>query len=382
MSNYTGNLYKRYNKNKTNFKWYYKIKINNEIISNKSCKTTVKKDAKKILDTKLYELNNGVSSALTKDMSLNDYLQCWLEDNVKLNCKYNTYETYKLLIHEHVKNTIGIYSIKQIDTYLMQQFINNMHKKEYSQSTIELTKNMLSGAFKCAIQTYNLISFNPVKYTKIPRFESDKKAIKDKIITLEQYNKLLELSKDYPELHLCLQIGFHTGMRKGEVLGLQWENVDLKNKIIHVKYTLVTKTGGIHELGTPKTKSSIRDITIGDTLVKILKLHKKRQKENKLRYGENYIESDWVCTTEIGEIYCVGKLEPHIKKIKRKIDFDFTFHYLRHTHATLLIEAGANMKDVQKRLGHDNLATTMDIYSHVTNKMKNETVDIFESIIK
>ena len=377
---YTGYLYKR--ENSKGFTWYYKIKAGNKVVLNKSAKTSVKKDAKKILDNTLYELEHGTSSALTKDMTLNNYLNCWLEDNVKLNCKYNTYETYKRLIYEHIKNTIGTYSIKQLDTYLLQQFINNMYRNGYSKSTIETTKNMLSGAFKCAIQTYNLISFNPIQYTKIPKFQANKKETKDKIITIEQYNKLLELSKeDSPELHLCLQIAFYTGMRKGEILALQWKNIDLENKIIHVKNTLIKKPNDTLQKST-KTESSNRDIYIGDTLARILKAHKTKQKENKLKHGKFYIDSDWICTNEKGEQFTSSKFEYRISKLTKKAGFPFTLHYLRHTHTSLLIEAGANMKDVQDRLGHSTLSTTMDIYSHVTENMKNETVEIFEKITK
>lgn len=376
---YTGYLYKR--ENSKGFTWYYKIKAGNKVILNKSSKTSVKKEAKKILDNTLYELEHGTSSALTKDMTLNNYLNCWLEDNVKLNCKYNTYDTYKNLIKEHIENTIGIYPIKQLDTYLMQQFINDMYKSGYSKSTIELTKNMLSGAFKCAIQTYNLINFNPMQYTKIPKFKVEAGA-SEKMITIEQFNKLIELNPVGSDLYIPLQIAFHTGMRRGEVLALQWNDIDLENKVIHIKHTLILRDNTIYELQTPKTKSSIRNITIGDTLLKILKAHKIRQKENKLKHGKLYINSDWVCTNEIGKQITLKNLQNEITKTRTKIDFPFTFHYLRHTHASLLIEGGANIKDVQKRLGHTSLSTTMDIYSHVTENMKNQTVEIFEQIIK
>ena len=380
MDLYTGFLYKR--ENTKGFTWYYKIKVGNKVIKNKSTKTSVKKEAKKILDNTLYELNNGVTTALSKDMMFNDYLNRWLDDNVKLNNKHNTYGTYKSLIDEHVRNNIGNYTVKQIDTYLLQQLINDMFKKGYSRSTVDLTRNMLSAAFKCAIQTYGLISINPVKYTKIPKYKTSEKVVTDKIITLEQFDKILLASKNYPEFYLASQISFHTGMRKGEVLALQWRNIDLDNKVIHVKYTLIKKENGIFDLGTPKTESSVRDISIGNTLVKILKAHRIEQKENKLKYGKLYNDSDWVCTSEYGKLYTNENLNNRAYAIAKKIGFPFTFHYLRHTHATLLIEAGANIKDVQRRLGHDNLATTMDIYSHVTQKMQNETVDIFERIVK
>ena len=376
---YTGFLYKR--ENAKGFTWYYKIKVGNKVVKNKSTKTSVKKEAKKILDRTLYELEHGTSAALSKDMVFNDYLDRWLENNVRLNCKYTTYENYKKVMHEHVENTIGIYKIKQIDTYLIQELLNNMYKNGYSRPTVDLTRNVLSGAFKCAIQTYNLISINPVKYTKIPKYENSKNKMKDKVITIEQFNKLIELSPMGTDLYLPLQISFHTGMRRGEVLALQWEDIDLDNNIIHVRHSLIKKEG-IFELSSPKTESSIRDISIGNTLVKILKAHKLKQKENKLKYGKFYIDGDWVCTHEYGELLNLEQLSNKVFALSRKVDFKFTFHFLRHTHATMLIEAGANIKEVSRRLGHDNLATTMDIYSHVTEKMKNETVDIFEKIIK
>ena len=84
------------------FTAYYKIKVGNKVIKNKSTKTAVKKEAKKILDNTLYELNNGTTTALSKDMAFSDFLDCWLEDNVKLNNKINTYGTYKKAIDEHV----------------------------------------------------------------------------------------------------------------------------------------------------------------------------------------------------------------------------------------------------------------------------------------
>ncbi|WP_455544359.1 tyrosine-type recombinase/integrase [Intestinibacter sp.] len=379
---YTGCLYKRYGKDKKSFTYYYKIKCGSKVILNKSCKTSVKREANKMLDNAIYELEHGRTSLLSKDMTLNKYLEAWLENDVKLNSKYNTYETYSKLINRHIKNTVGNYKIRQLNTLIMQQVFNDMYKAGYSKSTLELTKNLLSGAFKSAIQTYNLINSNPVSYVKIPKYEIEKELeVKDKIITIKQFNKLIELNPVGTDLYMPFQIAFNTGMRRGEVLALKWENIDFDNKIIHIKKNMIRKGDKI-ELSTPKTKSSIRDITIGNTLLKILKAHKIRQKENKLKYGKLYIDSDFICTTEIGNPISVNMLDGKMHTLNKKIDFPFTFHYLRHTHTTLLIEAGANIKDVQKRLGHSKLSTTMDTYSHVTDKMKNETVEIFEKLIK
>lgn len=157
---------------------------------------------------------------------------------------------------------------------------------------------------------------------------------------------------------------------------------NLKEKTVRVEKTLVNKGKGIWELASPKTKSSYRTIAIGDTLVNILKKHKKSQIENKLRYGTYYKDSNFVCTKENGELVTTDSLKYLSRVVNYELGIDFNFHSFRHTHATMLLEAGANIKDIQERLGHSRLSTTMDTYSHVTRKMKLDTVNIFESIIK
>lgn len=133
--------------------------------------------------------------------------------------------------------------------------------------------------------------------------------------------------------------------------------------------------------GTPKTKSSNRTILIGNTLVNILKRHKKHQIENKLKYGKHYTDSSFVCTKENGQPIYTDSLKYLSRVVNYELKILFNFHSLRHTHATMLLESGANIKDIQQRLGHSKLATTMDTYSHVTNKLKQDSVDKFEALI-
>lgn len=174
-------------------------------------------------------------------------------------------------------------------------------------------------------------------------------------------------------------------MRGGEIAALTWDNVDLENGFIDVKYTLVetgTKANKEFILGTPKTKSSYRSISIGTTLIDILKVHKEWQDYNKEKYGIGYKHSKFICTKENGEHITTNTYKYLSRIVNYELQIKFSMHSLRHTHATLLLENGANFKDIQKRLGHSKLATTMDTYSHVTNKMKNQTVNIFENIAK
>lgn len=112
-----------------------------------------------------------------------------------------------------------------------------------------------------------------------------------------------------------------------------------------------------------------------------MKKYKITQNKNKLRYGEHYINSDFVCTKENGKPVTTDTLKYLSRVVNYELHIKFNFHCLRHTHATMLLEAGANIKDIQKRLGHNKLSTTMDTYSHVTDKMSNTTVNILESVL-
>ncbi len=200
----------------------------------------------------------------------------------------------------------------------------------------------------------------------------------------------------------------HTGMRIGEICALNWGNVNLKEKFIVINKSMFYNTELRQwELGKPKGGIS-RTIDIGDTLVSVLKRARKEQYENKIFMGELYknnfyervtidgmdhtrlidseaentVPIDFVCTKKDGSPFTNQTAKCGVKMIKKETGIPFYFHMLRHTHATLLIENSAIMKDVQERLGHTDIRITMNTYAHVTPKMKKQTVSIFEKAIR
>lgn len=209
------------------------------------------------------------------------------------------------------------------------------------------------------------IKENPAQYIRLPKDHKPKESVKT--LSLGEFKTITERFPFGSNFYATLQIAFHTGLRGGEVTALTWDNIDFNNKSLTVDHTLSLRLC----IRYPSSKT-----------IAILKKQKKWQVENKLKYGRYYTDSNWICTKENGEHITTNSIKHLSRIVNYKLGINFNFHMLRHTHATMLLENGANIKDIQTRLGHTNISTTMDTYSHVTEKMKKNTVDILEKIIK
>lgn len=342
---------------------------------------STKKEAEKALRKALSEFENCGSVMTESTISVADYFDYWYKEYVLINCKYNTQQNYKRVINRHIKPALGIYKLKSLTPAVLQEFLNKKYRNGFAKNTLSNFYGVLSGALKKAVYPYQLIKENPMSYITMPKYNdsiADKNDLK--IITLNDFNKIVTRFPQGSSFYIPLHIAFNTGMRAAEVCGLTWDCVDFTKKTITVEKIIIYKNKE-WVFGTPKTKSSNRTILIGDTLLKILKNHKKYQIENKLKYGKYYTDSNFVCTKENGELVSTDSLKYLSRVVNYELRINFNFHSLRHTHATMLLEAGANIKDIQHRLGHSKISTTMDTYSHVTNNLRVDSVNKFESAI-
>ncbi len=366
-------------------KWYYSFEICREDGKRRRYEKVggnTKKEAAKALRTALMEYENVGSVFKASEYTFEDYLEYWYNNYVLINCKLNTQRAYRLTIDKHLNPVLGKYLLKKISPAKLQELINMKHQNGYSKNYLSSIMGVISGSFKYAIHPCEFIKSNPAEYVTIPKIDSSVNKDNLKIITVDEFDLLIKRFPSGNNFFIPLQLGFHTGMRAGETCALRWSDIDLKTETLSVRHTLIEHENGVYKLGSPKTKSSIRDIKLGPTIVKLLKAHKIHQKENKLHFGRHYHDSDYVCTKNNGVHITTGSLRYVNRVANHKLGITFSYHSLRHTHATLLIESGANMKHVQTRLGHSKLSTTMDTYSHVTNKMITDTIDLFEKRIK
>ncbi|MCP3028356.1 site-specific integrase [Halobacillus sp. A5] len=175
----------------------------------------------------------------------------------------------------------------------------------------------------------------------------------------------------------------YTGLRRGELLGLKWEDIDLENELIEVKRNLIYDKEGFR-FGELKNESSYRTVKIDEYVTKELRKHKKKQSEFKLLLGKEYDHNYGLvfCREDGRPIYPRTLTTIFNRLIKKSKVTKIRIHDLRHTHASLMLEAGNSLKDVQDRLGHKSIKTTGDIYAHVTENMKTESAEKFGNYLR
>lgn len=366
-------------------KWYYSFEVASIDGKRKRVERAggdTKKEALHKLRQALMEYEGTGDYRQDSTMSYADYLDYWLKNYVIVNCKKGTKEVYNREINNHIKKELGHYKLKSLSPAILQDFLNSKSINGYSKNSVSNFYGILSGSLKYAVYPCKYIKENPMTYVSMPKFVDIVDNYTDnplKIITPDNFKKIIERFPEGSTFYIPNMIAFNTALRAGEVCALDWDDIDFEKKTLRVNKTLIY-INKHYEIDTPKTKSSLRVISIGDTLISILLKHKEYQNKQRLIYGEYYHESNRICTKENGEPINTGTLRYLSRVINYELNIPFNFHSLRHTHATMLIEAGANMKSIQKRLGHAKLATTMDTYVHATKKMNNDVVDLLENI--
>ena len=337
-------------------------------------------EAQETLRHAINELKDTGRFKNVSKISFVDYSQHWFDNYVMMNLKYNTQQNYRGILDNHIIPHLKNYYLMEIDAPLLQKLVHNEFQKGLAQKTMSIIISVLRNMFRKAVYPYMFLKENPMAYVEAPRYDSYKPTKEElKIIPAESWIKLQVATPEASDFYIPMMIAYYTGMRRGEICALEWKNVDLVDQVIKVEKTMYHKKKEI-VLGSPKTKSSLREVTIGDALTKILRKHRKRQMENRLRYGKFYTENEFVCTKENGNVITPNSIKWNVDKTRKLTDVDFNFHSFRHTHATMLLEAGASVKEVQVRLGHSRSAITQDTYLHLTEKKKRDTAELFDRI--
>ena len=328
------------------------------------------------------DLNTGLYIA-PEQTTFGQWLDIW-HDEYLGGVKESTATQYKYHIEFNIKPYLGHIQLQKLTAPMIQKLYRKRMEeaseggKKLSAKSIKNLHGVIHKALDKAVQC-RYIKFNPSDACELPRIEKkEMKVLKDAYLGMF----LTEIKgKKYESLFF---VDVFTGMREGEILGLTWDCVDFDNGIIHIEKQLKRKHGTnnayfFDTLKNGKTRTVVPAPVVFDVLRKV----KKEQAENKLKYGTSYENPDnLVFTNEIGQHIGVEALWQAFKRRAIAIGIpDLRFHDLRHSYATISIQNGDDIKTVSESLGHATVAFTLDVYGHVTDKMKRDSADRMQKFI-
>ncbi|WPS54771.1 site-specific integrase [Streptococcus sp. S1] len=310
---------------------------------------------------------NGFTDHSSKP-TFEEVANLWLE-SYETTVKPTTYQNTRKYLNILIKDYFSDIRIESISVSMMQQIVLKLSKRYTAYS---LYLSVVNRVFKFAM-SLGIVQANPVDRIIRPKQQPPKS---EKIaLTKEELNQFLTLAKEHarPVLYAAWHTLAYTGLRKGELLGLEWSDIDLDNKVISVQHNLVM-VNGKYRIQSPKTRKSIRKITIDDITASVLKSWKLEQK--KLFFKNGVKNSNIVFSGSSGEYLDKSHFRVSLKKFLKRYDLPaITVHGLRHTHASLLFEAGVEPKTISDRLGHANIQTTLDMYTHLNDNQRSDVAD-------
>lgn len=362
----------------------WQIVIENGVDSNgnrkriyKTVKGT-KKEAQKVLTKMLNEIDNGKYIEPVKT-TLGEYLTEWMQTYIEPNLSPTTIVGYKANIFGHVIPNLGEIPIQKLNAMDIQKFYNKLvtekhprTKKPLSARTIEHIHANLKSALKQAVKL-GIIDKNPAEAVTIPRA----KEYKAQVYTEEEVRKLLMYVKGTRlEVPVALEVGL--GLRRGEVLGLKWSAIDFKQKKLKVETSLVYVNKEFI-FKPPKSSAGERTLIVPDSIIELLKEHKKRQNKLRLALGSEYQNYDLVCCEPDGRPIIPTSFSKRFSTFLKEHELkQIRFHDLRHTNASLLLKYGIAAKVASTRLGHSSIGITLDLYSHIYNEVEIEAANKIE----
>jgi len=332
---------------------------------------------KKEMQDKRYEVEHGLYAKENK-LTVGSWFNTWISEYKEPTVKRGTVNVYQKHYRFYIEEQLGKKRLCDVRPEHIQKLYNDMNKEGYSRNTIELVAVVLGGMYKQAVKN-RLVRENPVSLATLPRVAEHKES---RVMTIDEQKLFLRMAEDSRHYDIFL-LALGTGMRSGELRGLEWSDIDFKNKTIHVTGTLVD-VGKEYLKDTPKTLTSRRDIPMLDSIVTLLKRVRKEQSESRLKVGDKWAPKEGldnlVFTMEFGTPIPKNSLTVGVNRVVEKINNQGTVfehitpHTFRHTFATRCIENGMPPQVLKTILGHSKLSMTMDLYSHVLPDTKADEI--------
>lgn len=312
-----------------------------------------------------------------KNILFSDYMKQWLEGQRYL-IKESTYYGYSNIINNHIYPYFKKLKVRLIDLTPshIQSYYNHKLDGGIGANTVKRHHANMRKALQNALEL-NLIPYNPADRVHLPQIKKFQPSVYDE----DLLSKLIQVSTDTvleSVIMLCIQYG----LRRGEVCGLRWTDIDLDNRILHISHTRTTAKKEVFQ-DSVKTESSRRDFPISDEMYEYFCRLKERQDNNRSEYGTAYCRDGFVCCWDDGKPLKVSYVSHAFSDLLKKNNLPhIRLHDLRHSTATSLLRHGVDLKIIQDYLGHSAIATTANFYLHPDLELKKGAVCIMGNVMK
>jgi len=311
---------------------------------------------------------SGSLGITTEHYTLGQWLDAWMENYAKLQVRPSSHKTYQGFIENHIKPTLGDISLEKLTSMDLQRLYKHLLEsgrvectesrskpKGLSVKTVRNINQMISTALNCAVEQ-RLISSNPTKGCVLPKLERKEM----KILPPESLGTFFEEARRSGVFELYY-VDLATGLRRGELLGLKWSDIDLDKGIIYVRRQILRQNGEVVEAPL-KTKNSYRSIAIGADAIKVLKGMEQRD--------------EYVFPSPFGGPMSPDSVLHMLQRILKRAGLErIRFHDLRHTFSVLALQNGVDVKTLSAMLGHYSAGFTLDTYTHVTTSMQKQAAN-------
>ena len=332
-----------------------------------------KKEAERAMHEFITELEKGIYVA-NSNISITEWVHTWLEVYIIPNVSPTTLSRYQGMIKRYIDPVIGNIPVQQLNTLAVQSWVNGLKispssGKEMSAATIKHAYHVLKGAMDKAVLA-GIIYRSPCTGIMLPKGQKKQAVIYDE----KQIRQLLDAASG-TEMELVIDMELCLGLRRGELLGLEWDDIDWEHNQVKIIRNRVV-VDGKSVVKEPKTATSVRTLDVPVPLMQKLRKHKMQRLSNKLRLGQAYTATNYIIVHPDGKPIYPEYLSQMLTKLQDKANLPkCRFHDLRHLCASIMLLQGVNVKVAQERLGHKDISTTMNIYSHVLPSSAKEAAD-------
>jgi integrase len=361
--------------------WTTLVQLPPDPETGKRRQTRISRPTKHEVEVEVAKLTAGkadgtYSEAAASKITVAEYLDKWLK-HISATIRPASHGRYSEVVRLHIKPELGKVQLAKLTPLQVQRFYGKLLDDGLSKSTVNNIHAMFHRALSQAMK-WGLLTRNVTEMTEPPT-----RTKREYIVwTGDQVRSFLAVA-ERDEYAALWRLAVYTGMRRGELLGLKWEDIDLNKAVLSVKRTYSRGTDNKFEAGQTKTASGRRQITLPSNVVESLRTHRVQQLEARVHLKGDYHDQGYVFADAIGDVTHPNTLTHHFHNLIADAKLPrIRIHDLRHGHATLLMEDGVHPKVVSERLGHSNTRVTLDLYSHVTPTMQRQVSNRLESLIE